>query len=73
MHYISLKPFSKKERKRQKAALAAEGVADMGGPAVLPDGGEEEEEDEGEYVPRDAIQLREIWLEKELEKSPEWL
>ena len=69
MHYISLKPFSKKERKRQKAALAAEGVADMGGPAVLPDGGEEEEDDEGEYVPRDAIQLRKIWLENQLEIS----
>ena len=51
MHYISLKPFSKKERRRQKAALAAEGVADMP-PAVLPAGAEGEEEDEEEYVPR---------------------
>ena len=67
MHYISLKPFSKKERRRQKAALAAEDVADMSGPAGLsssglPGGGEEgaaaaEEEDEEEYAPRSPVPL----------------
>ena len=53
MHYISLKPFSKKERRRQKAALAAEDVADMSGPAGalssgggLPGVGEEGAEEE---------------------------
>ena len=56
VHYISLKPFSKKERKRQKAALAAEGVADMGGPVAVPEGGEEEDEEE-EYVPRSPVPL----------------
>ena len=66
MHYISLKPFSKKERRRQKAALAAEDVADMSGPAGalssssgLPGGGGEEaaEEDDEEYAPRSPVPL----------------
>ena len=53
VHYISLKPFSKKERRRQKAALAAEGVADMG---AAPAAAEEEEDDE-EYQPRSPVPL----------------
>ena len=46
----------------EKAALAAEGVTDMGGPAAVPDGEEEEDGEDGgeDYVPRSPVPLPDV-------------
>ncbi len=55
MCYISLKPFSKKERKRQKLAAAAESAAATAAANAEQD--DEDLEDEEDFVPRSPVPL----------------